>query len=190
MPDWSASSPFLAEVYDEQQLLQQRDMLLRRREELRKQRDKLKSQRQQEHEHRYRPASESRESYPSPVSGDSNPLIPRPVIDETEEERHQQLPAASFHNSGERVSPSGGSEVPYIARDTVFNDKEGTAARSIPVSSFESYRHSSAHQQPSSASYREAEHSQQAGDRNLRRESEQGRSPDAIHLHYFSRVRQ
>lgn len=190
MPDWSASSPFLAEVYDEQQLLQQRDMLFRRREELRKQRDKLKLQQQQpqeEESRRYRPVGD-RESLPNSVSGDSNPLIPRPVIDETEQER-QQLPAESFHNSGKRVSASGGSGVSYIARDTVFNDKEGTDARSIPVSSFESYRHSSsAHQQPS---YREPEyHSLATGDRNLRRESEQGRSPDAIRLHYFSRVRQ
>lgn len=171
LPDWSASSRFLAEVYDEQQLLQQREMLLRRRQELRKEREKMKMK-QEQREHAFpRPASESTQhSSPSLVSDETNPLIPRPVIDESEEERR---PAVPHDQSGRRVSPSGGSGVPYIAADMVSNERDVSA---IPASSYESYQR---RQQP---------RQQEKSHPDLRRESEQ--SPDAIHLHYFSRVRQ
>lgn len=157
--DWSASSPFLAEVYDEQQLLQQRDMLYRRREEMRKRREKLKQQQQQQ---RIGDPVPARDRMPNLIREEdeeqSNPLIPKPVI----EEYDHRIPAASH----KRTAP--GSESSYIAEDTRSSDREAAAVREIPVSSFESYNSR-----------------QQQG-----RESEQGlRSPEAIHLHYFSRVR-
>lgn len=156
--DWSASSPFLAEVYDEQQLLQQRELIYRRREELRKKREKLKQQKQKQQQHLSEPM---RDRFPNLIQ-DTNPLIPKPVVDEND---HRQ-PAASYDNSRKRTS--SGSESSYIAGDTVFSERQA-AVREIPVSSFESL---------------------QRQRQNLRRESEQGRSPEAIHLHYFSRVRQ
>ena len=113
--EWSASSPFLAEVYDEQQLLQQRDLIYRRREEMRKEREKLK---QQQHL-----LSESmRDRFPNLIQ-DTNPLIPKPVVDEYDH-RH---PAASHDNSRKRTA--SGSESSYIPEDTVFSDRQGSGSR-------------------------------------------------------------